>query len=91
MGWRTKFVCLLIVYCAGFATAIYCLAPTPDGKSQRPLQLAQVTSALKTQELIKSFNSGMHKCLGFSKEATEEAAKMLKAKIEEAAKSDSKG
>jgi len=91
MGWRTKFVCLLIVYCAGFATAIYFLAPTPEGKSPSPLQLAQVTSALKAQELIKSFNSGMHKCVGFSKEAAAEAAKLLETKMDEAIKSESKG
>jgi predicted MFS family arabinose efflux permease len=90
MGWRTKFVFLLIVYCAGFATAVYYLAPTPEQKSGPSMQLAQVGSALKTQELIKSFNSGMHKCIGFSKEAADEAAKLLQAKIEEAAKSQSK-
>jgi hypothetical protein len=27
MGWRSKFIFLLVVYFAGFATAIYCLAP----------------------------------------------------------------
>jgi hypothetical protein len=89
MGWRTKFVFLLIVYCAGFATAIYFLAPTPEkktsqGKSQSPLQLAQMGAALKAQELIKSFNGGMHKCVGFSKEAADEAAKLIEAKISEA-------
>ena len=89
MGWRTKFVSLLIVYAAGFATAIYCLAPTPDQKSP-PLQLAQVGSALNSQQLIKSFNSGMHKCIGFSKEAAVEAAKLLRTKMDEAAKSQSK-
>lgn len=90
MGWRTKLVCLLIVYCAGFATAIYFLAPTPDGKSSS-LHLSQVTSAVKAQDLAKSFNSGIHKCLGLSKEATEEAAKMLRAELDKAAKSDAKG
>ena len=89
MGWRTKFVFLLIVYAAGFATAIYCLAPTPDQKSP-PLQLAQVGSALNSQQLIKSFNSGMHKCIGFSKEAAVEAAKLIRTKLDEAAKSQSK-
>jgi hypothetical protein len=89
MGWRTKFVFLLIVYAAGFATAIYCLAPTPDQKSP-PLQLAQVGSALNSQELIKSFNSGMHKCIGFSREAAVEAAKLLRTKMDEVAKSQSK-
>ena len=86
MGWRSKFVFLLIVYCAGFATAIYCLAPTPETKSQSSRQLAQMGSAFKSQELIQSFNSGMHKAIGLGKEATAEAAKLLQAKIEEAAK-----
>ena len=91
MGWRTKFVFLLIVYAAGFATAVYCLAPTPDPKSGKPLQMAQVRSALHSQELIKSFNSGMHKCVELGKEAATEAAKLLQTKMNEAAKSQSKG
>jgi hypothetical protein len=90
MGWRTKFVFLLIVYAAGFATAVYCLAPAPDQKLQQPLQLAQVGSALNSQELVKSFNSGMHKCIGFSKEAAIEAAKLIRTKMDEVAKSQSK-
>jgi hypothetical protein len=86
MGWRTKFVSLLIVYAAGFATAIYCLAPTPEQTSQ-PLQLAQLGSALNSEKLVKSFNSGMHKCIGFSKEAALETAKLIRTKMEEMAKS----
>jgi hypothetical protein len=31
MGWRSKFIFLLVVYFAGFATAIYYLAP--DGRA----------------------------------------------------------
>ena len=89
MGWRTKFVSLLIVYAAGFATAVYCLAPTPDPTSQ-PLQLAQLGSALNSQKLVQSFNSGMHKCIGFSKEAALEAAKLIQVKMQEAATAQSK-
>lgn len=91
MGWRTKFVFLLVVYAAGFATAVYCLAPTPEPATQPPPQLAQLISAQKTQELLKSFNSGMHKCVGFTKEATAEAAKILQAKLAEINKPQSKG
>jgi hypothetical protein len=90
MGWRTKFIFLLIVYAAGFATAVYCLAPTPDQKSQPSLQLAQVGSILNSQQFVKSFNSGMHKCIGFSKDAALEAAKLIRTKMQEAAKSQSK-
>jgi hypothetical protein len=89
MGWRTKFVSLLIVYAAGFATAVYCLAPTPEQTSQ-PLQLAQLGSALNSQKLVSSFNSGMHKCISFGKEAALEAAKLIRTKMDEAAQSQSK-
>ena len=34
-----KFLFLLIVYCAGFATAVYCLAPTPESGDGKPVQL----------------------------------------------------
>ncbi len=89
MGWRTKFVSLLIVYAAGFATAVYCLAPTPEQTSS-PLQLAQVGSAFNSQKLANSFNSGMHKCISFSKEAALETAKLIRTKMDEAAKSQAK-
>ena len=90
MGWRTKFVSLLIVYAAGFATAVYCLAPAPELTSQPSLQLAQLGSALNSQKLVNSFNSGMHKCIGFSKEAALEAAKLIRTKMDEAAESQAK-
>ncbi len=89
MGWRTKFVSLRIVYAAGFATAVYCLAPAPE-QTAPPLQLAQLGSALNSQKLANSFNSGMHKCINFSKEAALETAKLIRTKMDEAAKSQAK-
>ena len=90
MGWRTKFVFLLIVYCAGFATAVYYLAPTPAGKATQPPALSQMTSAVNPDRLIASFRSGIDKCLGLSKEAAEEAAKVLQTKLDEATKAQAK-
>ena len=89
MGWRSKFVFLLMVYCAGFATAIYFLAPAPDPQPGQTFNTAQLVAAVKSQELLKSFNSGMHKCLGFSKEAAQEAAKLLQAKLQETVQTQS--
>ncbi|MBN1506649.1 MAG: hypothetical protein JW955_07375 [Sedimentisphaerales bacterium] len=80
MGWRTKFVFMLIVYFAGFATAIYCLAPAPEraaGKSAGP-------TLMKSDEFAKSVNSGLHKAIDFSKEAAVRAAQMMREKIDEA-------
>ena len=84
MGWRTKFVFLLIVYSSGFATAVYCLGPTPEQDSGSPVQVADVRSALKSEELARSVNSGMHKCIAFGKETAFEAARLLREKIDEA-------
>ena len=84
MGWRTKFVFMLIVYAAGFATAVYCLAPTseeaPDGSSPQIL----ADGRLNSREFAMSVNSGMHKAFDFSKEAATRAAQMIRDKVDEA-------
>ena len=84
MGWRAKFVFLLVVYAAGFVTAIYCLAPAPE---QTPGAFGEPSLAFKTlksEEFARSVNSGLHKAIDLSKEAAERAAKKIREKIEEA-------
>lgn len=89
MGWRTKFVFLLIVYAAGFLTAIYCLAPAPQRSSGRGAQQGRIAKALKSDDFAKSVNSGMHKAIDLGKEATQRAAQLIRERIEEAqSKSD---
>ena len=93
-GWRTKFVFLLIVYFGGFATAIYTLAPVPEIKanasanssflrSKTAEEKSSVFSALKSEEFAKSFNTGIHKCIEFSKDAAWRTAKFIKQKIDQ--------
>lgn len=83
-GWRIKFVFLLIVYFAGFATAIYTLAPVPENKASKTMaETTAVYSAFKSDEFAKSFNSGIHKCIDFGKDAAWRTAKLIKQKIEE--------
>ena len=84
MSWRSKFVLLLIVYFAGFATAIYCLAPAPEGKTDSKQQTAKVFAGVKSEDVARSVNSGVHKCVDFGKEAAREAAKLIKKKMDEA-------
>jgi len=83
MGWRTKFVFLLIVYCAGFATAVYCLAPTPK-QGAGSLNLAGIAGTIKSEELAKSVSSGIHKCVGLGQGAAAEVAKRIQAEIKKA-------
>ncbi|MEN6426002.1 MAG: hypothetical protein ABFE13_11600 [Phycisphaerales bacterium] len=89
MGWRTKFLFLLIVYCAGFATAIYCLAPAPEPGEGKSLQLAKLPGSINSQVIVSSVNSGIHKCVDLGKEAAAELAKRVQKEINKAqSKSD---
>ena len=82
-GWRSKFIFTLIVFFAGFATAIYILAPPPEGQAARHSDNNSQQSQFNSEEFVKDFNSGMHKCLEFGKEAALRTAKLLKEKIKE--------
>ena len=96
-AWRTKLIFLLIVYFAGFATAIYCLAPVPENRPSEGLvenQSSQVgeksfvNSALKSDEFAQSFNVGMHKCLDFGKTAAQRVGTFLKQKLDDRHQAD---
>ncbi|MGE5296775.1 MAG: hypothetical protein ACM3VT_18295 [Solirubrobacterales bacterium] len=81
MGWRMKLVFVLMVYCAGFITAVYCLAPTPEQTDGQPLQLAQLPGGFNSQELAMSVNSGIHKCVDLGKVAAGELAQRIQKEI----------
>ena len=83
-GWRIKFLFLLIVYFAGFATAVYCLAPVSEDQAcESDDEKSFLDSALKSDDFAKSFNTGMHKCIEFSKNAASRTAKFIKQKLDE--------
>ena len=82
-GWRTKFIFLLIVYFAGFSTAIYMLAPAPEGSADQSFSSISSASTFDSQEFAKSFNAGIHKCLVFGKVAAIHTAEFIKEKVQE--------
>lgn len=82
-GWRIKLIFLLMVYFAGFATAIYCIAPVPENQTSETCERSFAFSAVKSDEFAKSFNSGMHKCIDFGKDAALRVGKILKEKLDE--------
>lgn len=84
MGWRSKFVFLLIVYAAGFATAVYCLSPAPDPGPGQTLEKGRVLAKFKSEEFTRSVNSGVHKAIAFGKEAATKTAEVIREKIDEA-------
>jgi hypothetical protein len=84
MGWRSKFVFVLIVYFAGFATAIYCLAPAPEAAKGTARGKGLFGPALTSDKIVVSVNSGIHKCVDLGKEAAMRAAKLIHDKMEKA-------
>jgi len=84
MGWRSKFVSMLVVYFAGFATAIYCLAPAPEQSQGSPRGRGAFGPSLRSDKIILGVNSGIHKCVGLGKAAAMQAAQMIQEKVKEA-------
>ena len=91
MGWRTRFISMLIVYFAGFATAIYMLVPGSESeeraavyeRSDKTLNLPEFKSEFKSEEFAKSFKVSMDKCLDFSRDTAIRAGIFIKEKIDE--------
>jgi hypothetical protein len=81
--WRGKFVFLLIIYFAGFATAIYTLAPVPENQARQPREKSFTYSAFKSDEFAQSFNTGMHKCLDYGKDFAWRMGKFIKQKYDD--------
>ena len=77
-GWRNKLIFLLVIYFAGFATAVYCLAPVPQNAANRTGERSFVYSALKSDEFAVAFNEGLHKLIDFGKSAALRTADLIK-------------
>jgi hypothetical protein len=80
-GIRGKFILLLIVYFAGFATAIYTLAPVPDSENTIQSEQGPGWPALKSDQFAQEFNVQLHRCVDFMKEKSCEAGEFIKEKI----------
>lgn len=80
-SWRSKLIFVLIVYFIGFASAIYCLAPTPDEKACQFPKKSFAYSVLKSDKFAKSFNVEMHKYLHYGKDTAKRLSFFLKQKF----------
>lgn len=79
--WRGKLVLTLIIYFAGFATAIYMLAPTPDA-DPRDDNRDYAAAVFKSDRFAMSVNSGLHKCVDFVKDVGAQAHDRIKVEID---------
>jgi len=80
---RTKLVFILIVYFAGFATAVYCLAPVPESDSVQSCEKGLLYSALKSDEFAQSFGNQLHKCADFSKDIAWRVGRLIRQKVDD--------
>jgi hypothetical protein len=78
---KTKFVILLVAYFAGFATAIYMLAPAPkpDGQTAQ----ASLDQSFASSQFIQSLNTGLHKCVAVTKAAAKDAGAYIQQKLDD--------
>jgi hypothetical protein len=74
---------MLIVYVAGFATAIYMMAPTPEGGTEKSFGNTSSVSAFNSQEFVETVNAGIHKCLALGKVAACHTAEFIREKLKE--------
>ncbi len=83
MGWKGKLIGLLFVYFAGFATAIYCLAPVPEDQAREYGRKEFPYSVAKSDQFAKSFNVGLRKWLDFTRDAAARTTEYVKRKVNE--------
>ena len=81
-----KLIRLLIVYFAGFLTAVYFLVPVEQqGPQAAQASEAQIQQPLsKTEPILQSVSKGLHTCVDYTKEAAKDLGAKIKQKIDEA-------
>lgn len=84
VGWRTKFVFMLIIYSAGFATAIYLTAAPPSEGWSIQSPKNRLTGTVDSRKLASAMNTGIHKVADLSKELAIRASALIKEQIKEA-------
>ncbi len=80
-----KLIRLLIVYFAGFLTAVYFLVPPEQqGPKSAVGSVAQIEQPVSKTEILQSVSNGLHKCVDVTKEAAKDVGAKIKQKIDEA-------
>lgn len=78
-GWRCRFILMLIIYFAGFVTAVYYLAPRRADAHQVQTACTSATS----QAFAIEFNGHMQNALDFGKRAAVRTGDVIKEKMHE--------
>lgn len=90
--WRRKILFALIMYFAGFATAIYALAPADDTQTHSQASAAKIHNNSDTgsssEQFASAFNTHMRKYLSVAEEQAEKLGEFIKAKLAESRTND---
>ena len=86
-AWRAKLLFMMIVYFAGFATAIYTLAPAQKIEQYTDSESGIIdnseSSAVRAQQFRQLADAGFAKFLSFAEEKTIAAGRFIKQKLAE--------
>ena len=90
MRWRGKILFAMILYAAGFATAIYVLAPSNlqaansrDGCSGQTQEQTTERTGMESQAWAASVRVGMKKAMSFAEEQALSIAEKIKIRMEQ--------
>jgi hypothetical protein len=89
---KIKLIFLLIVYFAGFATAIYIFSPEPaaevsyyeneNANRSQEEGTSLNDSGFASNEFAQCINAGLHKCVDFGRAAAWQTFKLIKQKLQ---------
>ena len=88
-GFRAKFIILLIVYFAGFVTAVYLFTPVSQ-QSNQSVQKGP-DSSFTTNWFVQTLNTGLHGAVDVTKSATYTASSYIRQKIDDANQNQKSG
>lgn len=93
-AWRAKLLFMMIVYFAGFATAIYTLAPAQNSEQYTDSESGFIEghnpSAVRAGQFAQVANAGFAKFLSVAEEKAIVAGRFLKHKLAEQCKKSEK-
>ena len=83
-GWRNKVLVILVVYFAGFATAIYTIAPSGITASETAYVSDEKSDqSMQAQEIVMKIKYGMKKFLSVVEEIFEKVGTAIRKKLQD--------
>lgn len=83
-GWRSKMLVVLVMYFAGFATAIYTITPASAGASETSSVSDEGGDpSIKADEIVVKVKTGLTKFISIAEEKLSQAGTVIQKKMAE--------